>query len=699
MYNLRPREPVQNKRDSTKREPVKLSNPRKKAQRTQTDNEFDPKTFKDNDDIYDDSSDSDFEPSDDERSEEVDDEGNLKDFIDSESEEEYFDLNRSPLVKLVTQRLRKTFPDISEEELKTAVKVALEKAGDLADEYCGAVPKDVSWKIGLEDDVVGSLEPELKQLRQNIQDTTPTIPKILQSGMLIAEKERALQLYDALQNLEPHTIEYMQLRMQLGDMIRNAPTNLDPAVNQQLSALRTKIEQTVPTLEKITAALLPESDKIQALQLYDMLQRTSPNTDEWFKLRRRINVLLDAQFKSAEEVTRIEEEEASLKKQSFNFHADLKRQIFELDADDLIKGRIYELYSDMISRGPTDSQYDELRDKVIWTLRLPHRKRIESDLRTNTPEQIRHYCQTVYSRLNSELYGMQAAKERVIQVVNDQIHNPQSRNILALRGKPGVGKTKLAKTIAKAIGRPFDKISLGGAIDSTIFKGSSGVWVGSTPSVLLQTLARTGCSNAVILLDEIDKLSISERGREVQQALLHILDPTQNKEVQDAYLNEIPHDFSQVWFICAMNDGEDLDPALRDRLNIVDVPSYSKKEMVCIATRHTFPEALQERGISDQYLSITEPAVEEILKLLGKEVEAAGMRPVERAINDVVSKINLLRTLGTTQESNSHSVQSTLDIPLSYSLPDFKDFPYIITDRTIRQLMKAPTSTTFDYYL
>lgn len=690
-YNLRPRKDnLPEEEVRPKREATSLPNPRKKLQRTA--DPFDPSQFKQGsgyDNLCDseDSGEEDDSSNDDFSNGEFN--SSMDEFSDASSEDtEYFELHPRSLVEMVTKRLRERFPDLSETELKAAVENALEKAGDLAEEYSGTVPKDISWKVGLEDDQIEILEPELKQLRHNIEENTPTIPKILQSGLATIEKERALQLYDALQNVEPFTLEYMELSAKLSMMIRTAPCNLDPAVNQDLQLLQAKLEQKMPTVEKITAARIPESEKLRALQLYQILQQTPDNSDIWFSLQTRINTILEAQFSSVEEVTQIEQEETALKMKTFNFHADLKRQIFELDADDEVKGRIYELYSDMITRGVDDSRYDSLRDKIVWALRLPYRRRIPSRLGTSTPEEIRIYCQSVYAQLNTEIYGMQEAKERIIQTVNDQIRNPNSRNILALKGKPGVGKTKLAKTIAKAVGRPFDKISLGGAVDSTIFKGSENVWIGSTPSAILQILARAKYSNAVILLDEIDKLGVSQKGLEVQHALLHILDPTQNQEVKDSYLSEFSHDFSGIWFICALNDDATLDPALRDRLNIIKVPSYSKREMIEIMTRHTLPEALADKGLPTDAITLHEDGAQTLLHMLGTEIEKSGMRQVEREVNDLVSKINLLQSLGCKSS-----------IQLSYKLPDFQGFPYTITSSTVRELMTPKKSDHQFMYL
>lgn len=592
--------------------------------------------------------------------------------------EEYFDTNAGPLVAIITKRLKAKFPDLEPDDLKKAVEKALKKAkNDLVDEYCGAVPKDASWKAELEMDEVEKLEPELKQLRKNIKEREPTIPKILKSGLSLSEKERAIQIYDALKNSEPYTLDYMYLSLKLADMIRSATGDLDPSIDEKLRELRDKMEAKTPSLEKIMAARITESDRMRALQLYEMLHQCNINTEDWFDTQRRINSILDAQLESQEEVARLEAEEASMKGAAVVFHVDLKRKIFELDADPAVKSRIYEMYTEMISSGVSDSKYSDLKEKIVWAIKLPHRKTLPPFMDISTPEGIRRYCAEVYKRLDSEIYGMKQAKERVVLTVNNRIYNTNSRALLALKGKPGVGKTKLAKTIAKAVGLPFDKISLGGAIDSTLFKGSDSHWSGSSPSMLLQILSRVKYSSCVVLLDEIDKLGATEHGIAVQHALLHVLDPSQHKEFQDTFLSEFPHDISNIWFIPAMNDDSKLDPALKDRLDIVEVPPYTREDMVQIIKKHTLPETLIDKGIKPEDVTISDDAARALLNSLGREVENSGMRPVERAINDIASKLNLLRSFQSADDTS---------IPLSFKLPDFKGFPYVITPETIKNL-------------
>lgn len=623
---------------------------------------------------------------------ELDDDGQEDNVFDPDSAE-YFDIDKNPLIGIITKRLKDKFPDLSTEDLNEAVKNSLKKANsDLVEEYCGAIPKDSSWKAELDPDEIEILEPQLKELRKNIRDNVPTIPKILKSGLSMLEKQRALQLYDALKNTEPYTLDYMYLSMKITDMIRTAMTPIDSNVNDQLQTLRNKMEERTPTVEKIIAAKLTQSDKMRALRLYEALQQCSFNTEDWFDTQRRINNILDAQLESDEAVAKLETEEASLKKSTVSFTMDLKRKIFELDADPDVKARLYEMYNDMMSRGTSDSRYADLKDKIMWAIKLPYRRKTISPISQITPDNIRSYCADAYRRLDAEIYGMKEAKMRVIQTLNDRIYNPGSRAMLALKGKPGVGKTKLAKVIAKIAGRPFDKISLGGAIDSTIFKGSDNVWSGSAPSLLLQILSKVKYSDAVILLDEFDKLGSTDKGIEVQNALLHVLDPSQNKEFQDSFLNEFPHDISNVWFIPAMNDDTIILPALRDRLDIIEIPAYSRDEMVQIIKLHTLPEAVADKGMPSGSITITDEGARQLLQRLGYEVDQSGMRPIEKAVNNIVSRLNFLRTMHT-------EAGFSPDIPLTYKLKDFHGLPYTITAESINVLHVPPKSIHLSYII
>ncbi len=596
---------------------------------------------------------------------------------DSEIEENYFVLDKNPLISFVSKSLRKKFPKLDEILLDKTLKNTFDKVETgFIEQYCEAIPNDKMSHM--EQREVRKLKPLLKDLRQNIKVKTPTMSKIITSGLSQIEKEIAIQLYDVLNNTEPYTLEYMNLNMRLYEMINIPSKNRksNHVIESNLNFIKSEMDFKIPTLDKIACAYLIKSDKIKAFQLYEILQQTGYNTDEWFNIQRQINCILDSQMNSLEEVTKFETELGKLQTKEKS----LKQKIIELDTDLSTKTKIYEMYCDMMARSSSDSRYTDLKDKIAWALKLPFQKTsiISNDLNN------------LFQLLNHEVYGMQHAKERIIQAMNDRINNPNSRSILALSGDPGVGKTKIAFSIAKACGLPFDKISLGGMIDSTIFKGSDSVWRGAAPSMILQILARVKSSNVVILLDEVDKLSCSPKGLEVQHALLHILDPVQNKEFQDAYLNEFNHDISRIFFILAMNDESKLDSALKDRLNIINIPSYRNEEMIHIIHKHVLPNSLKDKGIEMDQVRITDDACKTLLMRLS--IKKTGIRAIEFAISDIVSKLNLLQAF-----KKNGNLEHTW--PLTFSVNDFKQFPYIITSDTIESLVKYPETTHRDMYL
>jgi ATP-dependent Lon protease len=279
-----------------------------------------------------------------------------------------------------------------------------------------------------------------------------------------------------------------------------------------------------------------------------------------------------------------------------------------------------------------------LHSKLEWYSLLPFESC--TSFETDDPKK---YLTLLREALDKRLYGLQEVKQQIIMAVHDRLRNPTcKRNILVLKGPKGSGKTKIAQIVANTIGLPFYKIALGGLIDATVFKGSDQVWSGSSPSMILQILARSRCSNPVILLDEIDKLSHSEKGIEVANSMLHVLDPTQNTQFHDLFLSEIPHDISGIWFFVTMNESSPLADALKDRLEIIEISPYTTKEMVQIVKKHIFPELMAEKNVQSELITLSDEAVELLCATKGKE----SLRTVERHLARLISKLSLLNTMG-----------------------------------------------------
>ena len=326
--------------------------------------------------------------------------------------------------------------------------------------------------------------------------------------------------------------------------------------------------------------------------------------------------------------------------------------------------------------------YSEYKNKLRWLIKLPYNHQTVHPYTNNT-----EYCINIFNNLNNKVYGLSQPKEYVLEVINNRLHNSSSKGILALKGPPGVGKTQFARSAAEAMGLPFGKISLGGVIDVTLLKGSDTVWSGAHPSKIIELLADAQCNNMVILLDEIDKISDDHKGIDVSSALLHLLDQNENKQYEDMYLNEITHNISNVFFIVAMNDDTTLHPALKDRLNIIELKPYTRNEIIEIIHNYSLPKSILDKGFQPNDISITNQACETLLNNLGNQIKINGIRSVERSLDSIVSKLNMLKTLN-----------GQTSIKLSYSLPDFKglsSLPYVITSDTVNRL--CPVKHEFNH--
>lgn len=239
----------------------------------------------------------------------------------------------------------------------------------------------------------------------------------------------------------------------------------------------------------------------------------------------------------------------------------IRYQILEKEASDQVKKELLEMHTRLQRYDTESSQYASLREKLKWALSLPYNKIIKPKLLSSDHTGINRYCTQIKAHLDKKIYGMEQVKEEMLETVVNRITNPSHKHgHIALKGKPGVGKTVICQTLANALGLPFERIALGGLKDSSLLKGSDNVWVGAEPSIILKALKRMNCANGIIFFDEIDKLGETVGGFEVQSALLHITDPSQNMEFKDDFLSEFPHDISKILFLFAMNDDALLSP-------------------------------------------------------------------------------------------------------------------------------------------
>jgi len=276
---------------------------------------------------------------------------------------------------------------------------------------------------------------------------------------------------------------------------------------------------------------------------------------------------------------------------------------------------------------PASSEYQVVRTYLDWVLSLPFNKRSGS-------EEID--LKKVQELLDSRHYGLDEAKERIIEFLavrklrGGDPHGP----ILCFVGPPGTGKTSLGEAIGTAIGREFYRISVGGVRDEAEIRGHRRTYVGAMPGLIIQALRRVQVKDPVLMIDEIDKMSGGGPSGDPTAAMLEVLDPSQNDEFVDHYLN-LPFDLSSVLFICTANNLFDIPAPLRDRMEIIKIAGYTVEEKVEIAWRYLLPRLLEEHGITDKDIQFTDESLSFISSRYSRE---AGLRNFERNVAAIMRK-------------------------------------------------------------
>ena len=278
--------------------------------------------------------------------------------------------------------------------------------------------------------------------------------------------------------------------------------------------------------------------------------------------------------------------------------------------------------------------------------------------------------------LNEAIYGQDEAKIQILQFIASKIANPDARGLsLLLAGPPGIGKTSLIKNgIAKALGWPFQFISLGGDSDASTYVGHQVVYEGSHCGKIVNSIVAAKSMSMILMFDELDKISATPKGEEVQNLLVHLTDPVQNGEFEDKYLSGIPLDLSKVLFTFSANDLEKIDRVLMDRMVVIQLAGYTSKEKLSIATEFLLPSALKEVAL-DEKVAISPEVLEHILKEYASEEK--GVRELKRCLEAVVQKINMLRIFNTKE--------------LPFHIPEFQ-LPFVVKKQHVDLFLKKKKS-------
>jgi len=419
-----------------------------------------------------------------------------------------------------------------------------------------------------------------------------------------ADFQRLISLSPQLQNYLQMAIVNIEDPGQLADFVA---TNLDVPF-----AERQKILETLNVKERLRLVLKLLEEQIEILELGSKIQSQVKSEIDRSMRERYLREQLAAIKRELGEEERPEikelEEKIAQAKMPPEVESEAKREL----------ERLKEI-------PPASAEYTVVRTYLEWLIELPWSVSTEDNLDIERARKI----------LDEDHHDLEKVKERILEYLavvklKGELRGP----ILCFVGPPGVGKTSLGQSIARALGRKFVRISLGGVGDEAEIRGHRRTYIGALPGRIIQGIRRAGSNNPVFMLDEIDKLGRDFRG-DPAAALLEVLDPEQNSRFVDHYL-DVPFDLSKVMFITTANILDTIPPALLDRMEVLELPGYSEEEKLQIAKKYLLPKQLKEHGLGPEQLTLEDEAIRRIIREYTRE---AGVRNLEREIAGICRKV------------------------------------------------------------
>ncbi|MEE8244054.1 MAG: endopeptidase La, partial [Pseudomonadales bacterium] len=387
------------------------------------------------------------------------------------------------------------------------------------------------------------------------------------------------------------------------------------------------------------------SDKQAVLEAYDLKQRMDlllslmDGEIDVHQMEKRIRGRVKKQMEKSQREYYLNEQMKAIQKELGdmeevpNEFEDLKEKIetggMSKEARDKALGELNKLRL----MSPMSAEATVVRSYLDWMVNIPWKKR----------SRVRRDLARAQEILDEDHYGLEEVKDRIVEYLAVQSRVRRMKGpVLCLVGPPGVGKTSLGESIARATNRKFVRMALGGVRDEAEIRGHRRTYIGSMPGKILQKVSKSGVSNPLFLLDEVDKMGMDVRG-DPASALLEVLDPEQNNTFNDHYL-EVDYDLSDVFFICTSNS-MNVPPALLDRMEVIRLPGYTEDEKLNIAKRYLVPKQVRQSGLKHQELSITDSGILHLIRYYTKE---AGVRGLEREIAKMARKVVKEHTLDKT---------------------------------------------------
>ncbi|MFN3535015.1 MAG: endopeptidase La, partial [Desulfatiglandales bacterium] len=407
---------------------------------------------------------------------------------------------------------------------------------------------------------------------------------------------------------------------------------------QELLSIAKGIEQPGTLADMVISVLnldiLKKQEILETLDVKERLKKASLFLNEEAELLRISKKIQDEVRKGIDksqkeyylrEQLRVIQRELGLEKEVATEVEELRAKLLKKNLPEHVMKAAEEELSRLGKMSPSSPEYMVSRTYLQWILDLPWTQSTKDHLDLRTAERV----------LNKHHYDLEKVKKRILEFLAVRKLNPNHKGpILCLVGPPGTGKTSLGRSIAEALGRRFVRVSLGGVRDEAEIRGHRRTYIGSLPGRIIQGMKKAGSNNPVFMLDEVDKIGLDFRG-DPASALLEVLDPEQNVNFSDHYL-ELEFDLSKVIFIATANHLDPIPPALRDRMEVLELSGYTEEEKLQIAQRFIIPRQREEHGLTPDQVKITPGAIKKIIRNYTRE---AGVRNLEREIASIMRSV------------------------------------------------------------
>lgn len=416
--------------------------------------------------------------------------------------------------------------------------------------------------------------------------------------------------------------KYVKLSKKVPSEVSNALTGIEE-LERLADTMAAHLEMRIPEKQELLEAL-------DIRKRVDLLLGKLDGEIDLIEVEKRIRGRVKKQMERSQREYYLNEQMKAIQKEMGNLgegnndFEELEQKLEEAGLPEEARKKTETELNKLKMMSPMSAEATVVRGYIDWMLAIPWKKR----------SRVRHDIEKAREILDRDHYGLDEVKKRILEYLAVQSRVKKVKGpVLCLVGPPGVGKTSLGQSIARATNRKYTRMALGGVRDEAEIRGHRKTYIGALPGKLLQKLSKVGVKNPLFLFDEIDKMGMDHRG-DPASALLEVLDPEQNHTFNDHYL-EVDYDLSDVMFVCTSNS-MDIPPALLDRMEIIRIPGYTEDEKVNIALRYLLPKQIKANGLRKDELKLPEDTLRDLIRYYTRE---AGVRGLEREIAKICRKV------------------------------------------------------------